>query len=203
MRVYERPVGTIYLLKRAELAVRGLMEVALAEFDLTPAQFLMLFRMRDCAAVSAADLARDIGVRPQSLISLIAPLERAGILKREPSPQHRRILHMRITAAGKRLVTDAVRTAARLESDLLMSLEAGHVAALRAALDVVRERAEAHELHPGSIRTKAVQAMRAQLAVRRRGRAERPNTRVVNRSGRVSTRRAGSNTERNGARGER
>ena len=37
--MYKRPVGTIYLLKRAELAVRScIVEVALAEFaDLTPA----------------------------------------------------------------------------------------------------------------------------------------------------------------------
>ena len=53
--MYKRPVGTIYLLKRAELAVRGCMEVVLAEFDLTPAQFLVLFRMRDRTARRSTD----------------------------------------------------------------------------------------------------------------------------------------------------
>lgn len=36
--MHKRPVGTVWLLKRAELAVRSCMDVALAEFDLTPAQ---------------------------------------------------------------------------------------------------------------------------------------------------------------------
>ena len=164
-----RPVGTVYLLKRAELAVRGCMEVALAEFELTPAQFLMLFRMRDCAEVSAAELARDIGVRPQSLISLIAPLERAGILEREPSPRHRRILHMRLSAGGKRLVGDAMRVATRVESELLSALDEAHLAVLHEALVALRDRAEGHELHPGSIRARAQELMRAQLGLRRRG----------------------------------
>ena len=162
-----RPVGTVYLLKRAELAVRSCMEVALASFDLTPAQFLMLFRMRDCADVSAADLARDIGVRPQSLISLIAPLERAGILEREPSPRHRRILHMRLTAEGKRLVGDAMRVASRIESELLASLDEAHLSALHEALTALRDRAEGHDLHPGSIRARAEELMRAQIGSRR------------------------------------
>jgi DNA-binding MarR family transcriptional regulator len=69
-------VGTIYLLKRAELAVRACMEVALSQFGLTPAQFLMLYRLRDSHAPSAADLARDLHVRPQSMIEIIRPLER-------------------------------------------------------------------------------------------------------------------------------
>src|SRR5258708_38029989 len=109
--MYKRPVGTSYLLKRAELAVRGCMDVALAEFDLTPAQFLMLFRLRDHSELSGAALARDIGVRPQSIIGLIRPLERKGLLEREPSPEHQRVLHMRLTPAGKRLLADAMRVA--------------------------------------------------------------------------------------------
>lgn len=203
-----RPAGTVYLLKRAELAVRSCLEVALAEFDLTPAQFLMLFRMRDCADVSAADLARDIGVRPQSLISLIAPLERAGILTREPSARHRRILHMRLTAEGKRLVADAVRVAARIESELLSSLDEARLSALHEALDVLRNRAESHDLHPGSLRARAEEAMRAQLGSTRRGGAAGPGTRDQARRGRSSVRRSARgrpsrNGERASARGER
>jgi DNA-binding MarR family transcriptional regulator len=198
-----RPVGTVYLLKRAELAVRSCMEVALAEFDLTPAQFLMLFRMRDSVDVCAAELARDIGVRPQSLISLIAPLERAGILEREPSPRHRRILHIRLTAEGKRLVGDAMRVAARVESELLESLDEAHLSALHAALSALRDRAEAHDLHPGSIRARAEELMRSQLGARRRGGSADPGPRDRAKRTRPGVRRVGRNGERAGLRGER
>lgn len=167
--MYKRPVGTIYLLKRAELAVRGCMEVALAEFDLTPAQFLVLFRMRDRADFSAAALAREIGVRPQTLITLIAPLERRGILEREPSPAHRRVLHNRLTPAGKKLLASALRVAGQIESELLAKVDDKKLAIFQEVLTSLWEGAEAHELHPGSIRARAEEMMRAHLVARRRG----------------------------------
>jgi DNA-binding MarR family transcriptional regulator len=167
--MYKRPVGTIYLMKRAELAVRGCMEVALAEFDLTPAQFLVLFRMRDRTDFSAAALAREIGVRPQTLITLLAPLERRGILEREPSPAHRRILHNRLTPAGKKLLAGALRVAGQVEADLLANVDDKKLSLFQEVLTSLWERAEAHELHPSAIRAKAEELMRAHLGARRRG----------------------------------
>jgi DNA-binding MarR family transcriptional regulator len=180
--MYKRPVGTIYLLKRAELAVRSCMEVALAEFDLTPAQFLVLFRMRDRTDFSAAALAREVGVRPQTLITLIAPLERRGILEREPSPAHRRVLHNRLTPAGKKLLANALRVAGQIEGELLASIDDRKLGMLQDVLTSLWERAEAHELHPVAIRAKAEELMRTHLSARRRrGRgsarpASRPRT---------------------------
>jgi DNA-binding MarR family transcriptional regulator len=166
--MYKRPVGTIYLLKRAELAVRSCMDVVLAEFDLTPAQFLMLYRLRGHAELSGAALARDIGVRPQSIIGLIKPLERKGILEREPSPAHQRVLHMRLTNAGKKLLADATRATGRIEAELLADLDDKQVAALQDTLAALWQSAESNALHPGSIRAKAQELMREHIAVTQR-----------------------------------
>jgi DNA-binding MarR family transcriptional regulator len=144
------------------------MDVALAEFDLTPAQFLMLYRLRDHSELSGAALARDIGVRPQSIIGLIRPLENKGILQREPSPDHQRVLHMRLTSAGKKLLTDAIRVRGRIEAELLSDLEDKRVAALQDMLAGLWKRAESNALHPGSIRAKAQELMRAHIAVSQR-----------------------------------
>ena len=146
------PVGTIYLLKRAELAVRSCIEVALSEFGLTPTQFLMLFRLYRRNRVSAAELAREIGVRPQSIIEVIRPLERRHLIKREPSPEHRRILHTRLTPAGEKLLLEGLEVAARIERELLAGLTSEELAGFSAALARLWERAEKHELYPGSIR---------------------------------------------------
>lgn len=62
---------------------------------------------------------------------------------------------MRLTAHGRRLVADAVRTAARIESELLASLDEQRLSGLHEALGVLRDRAEAHDLHPGSTRARA------------------------------------------------
>jgi DNA-binding MarR family transcriptional regulator len=172
--MYNRPVGTIYLLKRAELAVRSCMEVALLQFDLTPAQFLMLFRLRDHADLSSAALAREIGVRPQSMIGLIRPLEERGLLEREPSPKHRRVLHMRFTPSGKKLLAEALRVAARVEGELLQDLGNKQLEAFQEALTKLWGRAESHEMHPGSIRERAKELMRDHIAgTQRRGDASR------------------------------
>lgn len=161
-------IGIVYLLKRAELAVRGCMEVALAGFDLTPTQFLLLFRLRDCPEVSGAALAREIGVRPQSLIQTLAPLERKGLLKRKTSASNRRILHTQLTAAGQKLLAEALRVAAQIEGELLADLTASQLSVLQHALTRLKERAGQHELHPGVIRARAEKQMRAQLAARQR-----------------------------------
>jgi DNA-binding MarR family transcriptional regulator len=162
------PVGIIYLLKRAELAVRSCVEVALVEFDLTPTQFLTLLRVRDASDLSAAALAREIGVRPQSIIEIVAPLERKKLLKREASRDNQRILHMRLTGAGRRLLSQAMQVGAKLEAQLLEGLEGRQLSVLQEALTRLWATAEKHELHPGSIRAKAQELIRTRLPARQR-----------------------------------
>jgi DNA-binding MarR family transcriptional regulator len=134
-------VGTVYLLKRAELAVRMCMDVVLADFGLTPAQFLLLFQLRDRHDQSAAALAREIGVRPQSIGEIIGPLERKQLLQRDASPGHRRILHTRLTPAGRKLLMKALDIAARVEAELLSNLADGEIAALQDGLTALGRRA--------------------------------------------------------------
>ncbi|HVY81289.1 MAG TPA: MarR family transcriptional regulator [Steroidobacteraceae bacterium] len=164
----ESPVGTLYLLKRAELAVRSCVEVALAELDLTPTQFLMMLRLRDRREVSAAELAREIGVRPQSILEILAPLERKRLIKREASREHRRILHTRLTAAGEKLFADALKVAARLESQLLANVRADQVVPLQEALSNLWECAEKHELYRGPRRVRAEQRIHVLAAAKPR-----------------------------------
>src|SRR5215468_11011657 len=99
----DSPVGTTYLLKRTELAVRACVEVALMQFDLTPNQFLLLVRLDYEGGQSSAQLARAVGIRPQSMNETVAPLEQKGLIQRQESPEHRRILQITLTPAGKQL----------------------------------------------------------------------------------------------------
>lgn len=147
--------GTVYLLKRAELAVRTCAEANLAPFGLTPALFLALFRLKESAGLSSAELARLTGVRPQSVVELIRPLEREGLIKRKEAPEHRRILRITLTTAGERLFARALPVVVQLERDLLASLTAPELAGLRKGLAKLLANAEAHEMHPGARRAAA------------------------------------------------
>ena len=82
--------GTIFLLKRAELAARGCVERALLQAGLTPTQFHVLLLLERNPGISAAQVARSVGIRPQSVNDSLGPLERKGLLLRRPSAAHRR-----------------------------------------------------------------------------------------------------------------
>lgn len=158
-------VGTVDLLKRAELAVRGCAEAILLPFGLTPAQFLVLFRLKQSTTnVSSAELARSAGIRPQSVVDLIGPLERRGLIRRREAPEHRRILRIALTAAGEQLFARALPAAAELERELLSNLGAGELAGFRNGLEKLLANAEAHESHPAVRRSAAAATMRAELA---------------------------------------
>jgi DNA-binding MarR family transcriptional regulator len=142
------PVSSVYLLKRAELAVRGCCEIAFAEADLTPSQYFILFLVDSGEASSSAELARSMGVLPQSMTELIAPLERKGSIARRPDPANNRILRIEITAAGRRIFTKATDIARRLERELLAGLAERDVERMNRTFEDLIAKAEAHSYHP-------------------------------------------------------
>jgi DNA-binding MarR family transcriptional regulator len=135
-------VGVVYLLKRTELAVRSQSEEILSRFGLTPAQFLALFLLKRTKGISSAELAREIGVRPQSIVDLIRPLVRKGIVVRHQDRSHSRILRMSLSPAGERLLGKALQLARRLEAELLAPLTASQISGLRKGLTLLLNRAQ-------------------------------------------------------------
>jgi DNA-binding MarR family transcriptional regulator len=141
-------VGTIYLLKRAELAVRGCMDGAFAEVALTPSQYFILFLIKTGSASSSAELARAMGMLPQSMTELIAPLEKDGAITRQPDPTNNRILRIELTAAGERLFMKATQVAIRMERELLEGFDERELARLNHMFEALIATAEAHSHHP-------------------------------------------------------
>jgi DNA-binding MarR family transcriptional regulator len=171
----ELPPSTTYLLKRAELAVRGCVEVALGEVNLTPNQFFILFLAKSGEATSSAELARAMGVLPQSMTELIAPLEKSGAITRRPDAGNNRILRIELTALGERLFAKAAEIAIRLERELYEDFDERELGRLNRLLTELTVKAEAHSLHPKVRRlTKVATKLKAarattRVAVRRAG----------------------------------
>ena len=170
------PASTIYLLKRAELAVRGCAEVALGAAQLTPSQYFILFLVKCGEATSSAELARSMGVLPQSMTELIAPLEKKGAIVRKPDPANNRILRIEMTAAGERWFARGTELAIRLERELLEGFDARELAAVNRFFGELTAKAESHSFHPklrrltkSAARAKTVRAT-AKRPVRRRAR---------------------------------
>ena len=170
------PVSTVYLLKRAELAVRGCVEVALGAVELTPSQYFILFLVKCGEATSSAELARSMGVLPQSMTELIAPLEKKGAIVRKPDPANNRILRIEVTAAGERLFAKGTEVAIRIEKELLEGFDARELKAVNRFFGELTEKAESHSFHPKlrrltkaatKAKTKTLRAA-AKRAIRRR-----------------------------------
>jgi DNA-binding MarR family transcriptional regulator len=169
----ELPVSTVYLLKRAELAVRGCVELALSGVDMTPSQYFILLLVNSGEASSSAELARSMGVLPQSMTELIAPLEKQGAIVRQPDPDNNRILRIALTAAGERLFAKATEIAIRLEQELLEGFEERELGQLNRLLAALTAKAEAHSYHPKLRRLTKVAAKAKPVKATRKAPARR------------------------------
>lgn len=98
-----------YLIKRAQQAVRNAVDPALSGLGLTAAQYAALYNLRRHPGASSADLARLSFVTPQTMVRIVAGLERAGLVSRTPCPGHRRILQARLSSEGALLLARAQR----------------------------------------------------------------------------------------------
>jgi len=95
---------TLLLVRLLQLKLYNQMVEALRLFELTPLQYLVLSLAGYSSSSSTADLARRFEITPQSMNEVIAALEVKKLIARRESPGHRRILHIRLTAAGTRLL---------------------------------------------------------------------------------------------------
>ena len=89
------------LLRRAAAAQRVAVERALAELDLTPAQFAVLRLVVAKPGVSAAEAARIERLTPPTMSVIVANLERSGALARLPHPDNARIQKLEATQLGR------------------------------------------------------------------------------------------------------
>jgi DNA-binding MarR family transcriptional regulator len=80
---------------------RRLLEVATAE-DLTPSQTAVLIRLIKDGPASTSQLAGAERVRPQSMATTLAGLDRHGLIVRTPDPEDGRRQLIALTEGGRR-----------------------------------------------------------------------------------------------------
>lgn len=111
-----------YLLRQAGGAYRLRMERALADLAVTPPQFAVLTMLVAYPGLSGADLARLALLTPQTVSVIVANLEKAGSVVRQPHPVHGRIQTLEVTDGGKALLTQCRERVLRLEAQLAAGL---------------------------------------------------------------------------------
>src|SRR5688572_1847581 len=107
--------------------------------DLKPRQFQILGLLHDHGGLAQGELIQETGVAPSILVTLLNPLEAAGLVTRERDAADRRRHLVTLTAAGEKHLESASRAQKEAEDALFASLDENQREQLRSVLVALRE----------------------------------------------------------------
>ena len=112
--------GVSYAVARLHQRLFASITERVAPYGLTTLQFTTLSVLsRHGAPLSTSQLARRAFMTPQSMSEVIHALERKGLIKRHPDPNHRRTLPAAITAKGRRVLAACDEEVSEFEDSML------------------------------------------------------------------------------------
>jgi DNA-binding MarR family transcriptional regulator len=128
---------TIFLLRLLQLNIYNLMVERLRTAGLTPIQYMVLSILSRRDTWSTAELARRFHIAPQSMTEIVASLQKKKLITRSKSLAHGRILNIRLTAAGTRMLERCNLVVDRLERAVFADFDADELAQFRDLLGTV------------------------------------------------------------------
>ena len=112
--------GVSYAVARLHQRLFASITERVAPYGLTTLQFTTLSVLsRHGAPLSTSQLARRAFMTPQSMSEVIHALERKGLIKRNPHPNHRRTLPATLTAKGRRVLAECDDAVSEFEDSML------------------------------------------------------------------------------------
>lgn len=126
-----RTPRTIFLLRLLQLNIYNLMIERLRPAGLTPIQYLVLSIVSRRGTWSTAELARRFHIAPQSMTEIVASLQKKKLIARSKSLAHGRILNIRLTAAGTRMLERCNIAVDRIERAVFADFDGQEMAQFR------------------------------------------------------------------------
>ena len=123
------------LLRDVQAATRQALEKAIREVGLTVSQANVLTELAYGKARSNAELARIHAVTPQTMIEILASLERRGLISRMTKPEGGRAMPAELTREGHSSVLTVHHAMRSVEDRLLRTLSQEDVSRLRRLLE--------------------------------------------------------------------
>jgi DNA-binding MarR family transcriptional regulator len=102
-------------IRRAEQALMAHHEAVLRTYGLTMTQYTVLLALSRDDGMSGAQLARACGVTQQSMATVLTGMQAKGIIDRQPSPVHAKVMIATLTDAGRHLLDGAYQEVNALE----------------------------------------------------------------------------------------
>jgi DNA-binding MarR family transcriptional regulator len=107
-----------YNARRAALAVIEVFLERMAVYNLRPVDFSVLSLIVHNPGITSRQLCATLGILPPNLVSLVGNLEKRDLITRKPHPRDGRATGLHPTASALKLMRQAERTAADLESQV-------------------------------------------------------------------------------------
>ena len=123
-----------YVLKRAQHALRMSMDDQLSHLGVTTAQFNVLSAVQQQPGISNASLARGAFVTAQSMLGIVANLEKMRLLRRTPHQTHGRIMQSELTQKGTEVLASAREAIDDVEKSMTVGFTAEEIGTLRSML---------------------------------------------------------------------
>lgn len=95
-----------YLVKMSHSLIHDAQAAAFAAHDISFVQWIVLFKLREGAGISASDLCRQMRHDNGAFTRLIDQLEERGLVERQRSSEDRRVVNLALTTAGRRKVAE-------------------------------------------------------------------------------------------------
>jgi DNA-binding MarR family transcriptional regulator len=119
-----------YLMRRGASLMRDQLDAAFAGHDFTFVQWATLMLVRENPALTPGDLCRDLRHDSGAFTRILDHLEARGLLRRERSDEDRRVVQLRVTAEGRRVVNSLLPVVVEQLNDALADFTAEEVAML-------------------------------------------------------------------------
>ncbi|HSH91236.1 MAG TPA: MarR family transcriptional regulator [Ramlibacter sp.] len=119
-----------YNARRAALAVIEVFLERMKVYNLRPVDFSVLSLVTHNPGITSRQLCTTLGILPPNLVGMVNALEKRDLISRKPHPRDGRAMGLHLTPGGEKLMRDAERTAAELESEAAGRLSAGEARTL-------------------------------------------------------------------------
>ena len=114
----------IYVVGRVNQGIEREMRARLTPRGLSVQEYTTLSVLRSRPGLSNAQLARRALVTPQSMLEILAKLQRGGFVRRDVDPDHGRILRAELTAEGQAVLAAADPAVRSIQERMLADVPA-------------------------------------------------------------------------------
>lgn len=119
-----KPAGISYLIGRLHRLLRRRLGEAISHMGLTVQQYTVLSVLGARGQLSNAQLAERSLITPQAANEMVKAMEERGWIDRAADPNHGRVIHLRLTDAGREILDAAHAAVAALEDEMLAGIAA-------------------------------------------------------------------------------